>query len=121
MIGTLILAFMGFMTATSLILFALIRMGVIDQHMSLFLFVATVPLAAWVALGLDTVELGAAPFPPGDGASQLVRIDIEQLWPLGFDDAEVRARHSLRNPAREGTPTQTAMPDTADTQVERAE
>ena len=121
MIGTLILAFMGLMAAASLILFALIRMGVIDQHMSLFLFVAAVPLAAWIALGLDAVELGVAPFLPDDEATRLVRVDIEQLWPLGFDDAEVRARHRLRNPARGGTPMQTALPDTADPQVERTE
>lgn len=121
MIGTLILAFVGLMAAASLILFALIRVGMIDQHMSLFLFVAAVPLAAWIALGLDAVELGVAPFPPENEGAHLVRVDIEQLWPVGFDDAEVRARHRLRNRARGGPPMQAAMPDPAGPDVERAE
>ncbi|HZV19002.1 MAG TPA: hypothetical protein VFF84_09980 [Sphingobium sp.] len=61
MIGPLILAFVGLMAIASVVLFTLIRVGVIDQPLSLFLFVAAVPLAAWIALGLETIELGAAP------------------------------------------------------------
>jgi len=99
MIGTLILIFVGLMAMALLILFALIRMGVIDQSLSLILFVAVVPLAAWIALGLETVELGHAPFPPEAQPAHLAQIDIERLWPVDFDDAERPARHWLRGPA----------------------
>ena len=43
-------------------LFALIHVGVIDRHLSLILFVATVPLAAWVALGVEAAGR-RLPFP----------------------------------------------------------
>jgi len=119
MIGTLILTFVGSMTVASLILFALIRAGVIDQHMSLLLFVMAVPLAAWIALGLEAVELGGAPFPPEDEAPHLVRVDIERLWPV--DDTEARLGRRLRDPAPGKGPMQTAPSDMVGAQAERVE
>lgn len=113
MIGTLILAFVGLMAIASLILFALIRVGVIDQPISLFLFVAAVPLAAWIALGLETVELGGASFPPQDEMSHLVHVDIEQLWPISFNDTERSGRHWLRGPIHRDDPVPEAIPQQA--------
>ncbi|HWJ70305.1 MAG TPA: hypothetical protein VNS79_09680 [Sphingobium sp.] len=99
MIGTLLLAFIACMAIASLGLFALIRTGVIDQHMSLILFVAAVPLAAWVALGVEAADPDPDITPPDDQPLPIAQVDIERLWPRGFDQDALPPQRRLRPPS----------------------
>lgn len=110
MIGTLILVFVGLMATALLCLFALIQLGVIDQQLSLILFVAAVPMAAWIALDLETVELGSAPVPRDKPAVPLVHVAIDRLWLPGFDDTELPARRRLHSSASLNSPAVTPVP-----------
>jgi len=108
MIGPLLLAFLACMTIASLGLFALIRTGVIDQHMSLILFVAAVPLAAWIALGVDAADPGvpAPPQPSQEAPPPAARVDISRLWLLDFDERALPPRRRLRPPAEQDSPAE---------------
>lgn len=107
MIGPLLLAFLACMTIASLGLFALIRTGVIDQHMSLILFVAAVPLAAWIALGVDAADPGMSPppQPSQDAPPPVARVDISRLWLPDFDERQP-PRRRLRPPAEHDSPVE---------------
>ncbi len=106
MIGTLLPAFLACMAIASLGLFALIRTGVIDQHMSLILFVAAVPLAAWVALGV-AAEPGADVIPPEDEPLPVAQVDISRLWLPGFEDSALPPHRRLRPPVHRDGPADT--------------
>ena len=97
MIGTLVLTFLACMALASLGLLVLIRLGVIDQQLSLILFIATVPLAGWVALAAEATAAGPARMLPHDEPRKPVEID--RLWPRGSVDSA----HRLRPPVGEET------------------